>query len=352
MFPRLFILLLLPVLLLALSASGVPQNAPVRYVPEPIPDAEGGAAITHRNTMLVIHIVLPNNRSAGPNIGVTLESAHGGMVGQCLTNSSGEARFRGILPGNYVARVSGGNVKDGASQTIEILPADNYRSEVLRVDFLNFDGKQTVSSTQGSVSAAALNVPEAAKKERDKGNEAFSKGDGAKAKEHYLKAIELYPRYASAYNNLGTVYITSADRTHAREAWTKAVEIDPGLDSANVNLARLDFQERDYAGAITPLERALAVKPKNPDVLLLMSEAQLMTSHFAEALTYAHKLLELEHKQYEIAHIVAGRALELQNHPDQARTEYENLLKDAPAAPEAAEAKKSLARLKSPPKAQ
>ncbi len=295
---------------------------------------------------LVVHVVQPNDRPLGQDYSVVLESVHGAVVGRSVTNRQGEIAFRGIRPGDYVVRVSGANIKDAASGTIALSPSD-FRSEFVRVELTNPDGTPAITSKQGSVSAASLNIPEKARKERDKGNEALARGDKDKAKEHYLKAIEIYPAFASAYNNLGTVYIASSDKVHAREAWMKALEIDPELDSANVNIARLDFMDRDYASAITPLEKALAAHPKNPNILLLMSEAQLMTKDYDKALVYARKVYTGVHKDFEMAHIVAGRALEAQNHPDQARAEYDRLLQESPSAPETAEAKRSLSRLDS-----
>ncbi len=182
------------------------------------PDPSGLPVAVGNGATLMVHVVLSDNRPVGENYDVILESTRKGEVSRYRTNRRGEVTFRGVIPDSYVVRVSGPSIKETVSESVDLTRYD-FHSEFIRVEPANPDGTTMTTSKQGSVSVASLNIPEKAKKERDKGNEAFAKGDGEKAKEHYLKAIEIYPSYASAYNNLGTVYMTSADKAHAREAW-------------------------------------------------------------------------------------------------------------------------------------
>lgn len=307
-------------------------------------NATGNTSSAARSIELVIHIVLPNDHPAGENIEVELDAAAGGRITEYFTNPEGVVTFRGIAPGSYIIRVRGADIKDTDS---DMLHLDSFERD--RHEFVHVQPRElatAVGSTQGSVSAAVLNTPEKARKEFDKGNDARAKGDVRKALEHYEKAVELYPKYAMAYNNLGATYMPN-DPGHARDAWNKALEADPSLAPANANMARLKLLEHNFAEAIPPLEKALATQPTNTEYLFLMSEAQFLSRHFDQALVYARKVYASEHKKFELAHIIAARALEAQNRPDQARIEYEVLLKESPAAQEAAEAHKGLARLDS-----
>ncbi len=292
---------------------------------------------------LIVHVVLPNDQPAGENIGVELQAAMGSIIGEQFTDFRGEVAFHGIPSGSYVVNVRGGDVKDTSSGQISIDPYDTMHTEYIHVQ--RVEDANAVKSTQGSISAAELKIPEKARKEFGKGNELVAKGDLKKGQEHYEKAISIYPRYPMAYNNLGVVYMKSGDKIHAREAWNKALDADPDLATANANVARLDVVEQDFSGAIPLLDRALAIQPTNGDDLLLMCEAQLLAGHPDQALLYARKVHAIDQQKYAMAHIIAGRALEAQNRPDLARVEYEVLLKEAPSAPEAGEARKSIARL-------
>ncbi len=70
-----------------------------------------------------------------------------------------------------------------------------------------------------------------------------------------------------------------------------------------------------------------------------------MAKNYDKALMYARRVHELDHQNFGMAHIVAGRALEAQNHPNEAKVEYEILLKENPAPQVASQARQSLARL-------
>jgi len=296
-----------------------------------------------RRIELVVHVVYPNDRPAGENIDVSLQAAAGGVVKEYFTNSEGEVTFGDISAGSYVITVRGADIKETRSGILTFNSFETMRHEYIHAEPI--ESATAVGSKEGAVSAAELKVPDKARKELIKGNEAAAKGDSKKAFEHYEKAIALYPQYALAYNNLGATYMNNKDPGHAREAWDKALEADPDLASANANVAKLRILEHNYAAAIPLLEKALSTEPTNPSYLLLMSQAQLFSGHYDQALAYARKVYLTQHAKYEVAHIIAGRALEAENHPDQARIEYEVLLKEAPATPEATEARKSIERL-------
>lgn len=308
----------------------------------------GGLGMPQRQIELIVHVVLPNDRPAGEHIPVRLEAAAGGVVNEYFTNSEGQVTFANIRPGTYIVRIrGGGNVKETTSGTLYIDAFDSNRHEFVRAEPDERANGTQVGSTQGSVAAAELNIPGKARKEFDKGNEAYAKGDTAKATEHYKKATDIYPKYAMAYNNLGAIYMKSSDKEQARAAWNKAIEADPNLASANANIGRLEVLDHNYQAALPLLQKALSVEPKNGEILLLMAQTQFLAGHYDQALDYSRKVHSVDHEKLELAHIIAGRVLEMQNHPDEARAEYQLLIKEAPTAKEAEEARKSLSRIES-----
>lgn len=64
-------------------------------------------------------------------------------------------------------------------------------------------------------------------------------GDFNRAMENYKKAIERYPFYACAYNDLGILYEQEGRFEKAEELYLKTIEIDPEYVSAYTNLAAL-----------------------------------------------------------------------------------------------------------------
>ena len=61
-------------------------------------------------------------------------------------------------------------------------------------------------------------------------------GDYDKAISFFLKAIELDPNFAKAYNNLCFAYYKKFDFTKAIKFYKKAIEIDPDLSEPYFNL--------------------------------------------------------------------------------------------------------------------
>jgi tetratricopeptide (TPR) repeat protein len=61
-------------------------------------------------------------------------------------------------------------------------------------------------------------------------------GDLNKAIYYYQKAIELSPKTAEYYNNLGIVYMLKDDYDEAIKMYTKALEINPSFTQVYSNL--------------------------------------------------------------------------------------------------------------------
>ncbi len=298
-----------------------------------------------KNTIVVaVKVVYQNDHPAGEGIVVRFESLSGGTPCERVTDGTGEVTCT-IGSGAYIVRVSGAQIKATTSGILDFPSYASFRQEFVRVEPLN--SVKTPPSTQKVLSAAELNTPAKARKEFDKGDEALAKADRDAALQHYQKAVDLYPTYAIAYNNIGAIYMESNDTDRALQAWNNALRADPNLPAANANLARIKLAQHSFCEAIPLLEKALTREPNNPDFCFLMSEAQLFSGSFDQALLYARKVKSVPHQKFEYVHVVAGLALQAQNRLDEARSEYDTLLRESPAGPEAAEARKSIAQLDS-----
>jgi tetratricopeptide (TPR) repeat protein len=296
-----------------------------------------------RQMPLTIKVVLPNEHPVGQNIEVQLLATTGGIVNSYFTNSEGEVTFNSVNAGSYKIRVRGTGVEDTTTDAIYVEPNGGMRMQWVHVK--PEESKNAVGSTQPTVSATELNVPDKAKKEFSKGNDALVAGDIKKALEHYNKAVQIYPRYGLVYNNIGAAYMHDHDTNQARMAFEKAVDVDPQLGSANANLARIMMLDKKPAEAIPLLDRALATEPKSGEFLFLMSKAQLDAGNFDQAINYAHRVHAQEHKKYAGAHLVAGSAYAAQNKLADARTEYQLFLQENPDGPQSAQVRAEVNRL-------
>jgi len=80
----------------------------------------------------------------------------------------------------------------------------------------------------------------------------------------YQKVIELDPKHAKAYFNLGFLYASMRDYAHGEEMFTKVVALSPGfLDEAYFNLAVMQRGQGKTEASLTSMEQAVAVNPGN-----------------------------------------------------------------------------------------
>jgi TolB-like protein/Flp pilus assembly protein TadD len=101
--------------------------------------------------------------------------------------------------------------------------------------------------------------------------EAFTQSDAL-----YRQVLEIDPRYAPAWERLGTNFTNEAaigllpfseGFTHAREAFEKALAIDPNYAPAHSSLGYIAMLNNDCVTAAKHFERALALDPSDLNVL-------------------------------------------------------------------------------------
>lgn len=331
LYPRLPVVLLACILLL----SALPVVAQFR------PGSRGSGA-----AQLTIRVVATNDRRI-PDSRLQVQLLNGGGVPMQMgfADGTGTARFGSVGAGPYRVRVSGTSIEE-TTQDFEIMSGESFHSETVRVKVLQPASPQTAGSGKAAtISAADLQAPEKARKELEKGNEAVAHQDMKKAMEHYRKAIQDYPRYVAALNNLGVACMQLNELACSRESFEKAIAVDPNTARTYLNLARITLRERDFARTDALLAKAVAIEPPNPEALTMLSVSALMQGKYEEAVSDARKVHAVDHAGWGVAHFIAAQALEAEKRRDDAVKEYDLFLKEAPDNPNVAKARDAIARL-------
>ncbi len=116
----------------------------------------------------------------------------------------------------------------------------------------------TADGETTTVSAVSLLAPADAKKSLRKGREAATAQKWAEAQKHLQRAVQLYPKYAEAWQELGLVLIRQSKREEARAAFQQAVAADPAFSRPYFGLVGLAADAQDWPAMRQRSEIALA----------------------------------------------------------------------------------------------
>jgi tetratricopeptide (TPR) repeat protein len=97
-----------------------------------------------------------------------------------------------------------------------------------------------------TLSATAYKAPKDARKAYEKGLDSENHGKLAKARQHFEKAVQIYPGYASAWFQLGIVLEKEKQKDAARVAYTHATTIDAKFLPPYLSLASLAFDAQNW----------------------------------------------------------------------------------------------------------
>ncbi len=331
----LFAVLLLASISLVAQSRNNPPSVPSRN------NVPGGFdSPTSEDVQVYIQVTDPASHPLGDmQVLVELASFQGG-VQQAVTDGTGRVSFVVKAASTYQVKVSGPQIEP-TETSFQLFPSETSHQERIAVKLK----KTTAPAPGGNVATTALGIPAKASQEFVKGTQEMSQSNWESAKAHFSAAIQEYPKYDSAYNNLGVVEMQLKNTDAAAQAFSKAAELNDKNVDALTNLAQIRFQQKQYDTVKELLSKALTVQPNNPKTLTLLAYSQFQTKDFDAALATAQKVHQGDADKYPFAHFIAARVLEIKGDQQGAKAEYETFLKEAPDSPQAPLAKEALVRL-------
>ena len=112
-----------------------------------------------------------------------------------------------------------------------------------------------------SISVTNALAPAAAKKALEKGREQERKGKWDEARKSLEKAVEIYPKYAAAWNELGRLQLRDHDASAARHSFEQSLAADPKYVNPYDGLAELAMVSRDWPGVIDATSKLFSLDP-------------------------------------------------------------------------------------------
>jgi tetratricopeptide (TPR) repeat protein len=113
----------------------------------------------------------------------------------------------------------------------------------------------------GIVSAISLAAPKDAKKAYEKGLDLLKKKKADEAVKNFEKAVEVYPKYATAWYELGKLRLATGNKDGARASFESAVKGDPKYVAPYIELALLEAQAQKWQEVADITAQAVKLDP-------------------------------------------------------------------------------------------
>lgn len=130
------------------------------------------------------------------------------------------------------------------------------------------------------------------------------RGDLGAAAQIYESLLQISPRLAPAYNNLGSLYLRQREYKKAAKVLEKGLKIDPKMVSASALLGIARYEMRDYAGARAPLETALRSNSNDDNAELFLANDLTKLDELNLAVEHLRKLAKRQPANQEIWYLL------------------------------------------------
>lgn len=195
----------------------------------------------------------------------------------------------------------------------------------------------SIAGAEGStISFSSLNAPKKARKAYNNGRKEVKKKkpNWAKAEKELVKALEIYPEYASAWFILGQVHEAQKRPAEARDAYGKALAADEKYVNPYLRIALMDAQEQKWGDVRTTTNRILKLNPYHfPDAYFYNSIANLNLNNLSAAEKSAREAINLNaHRKFPQVEQILGIALAQQNNYEEAAVHLKKYLELVPNA--------------------
>ena len=268
------------------------------------------------------------------------EATTGSVAASGYTNFGGGFEFSNVVAGSYEIVASSG--LDEARERVSVqtdLSTVNLR--LMRV--ASADGSAGNNST---VSVAQLKVPEKAREENKKAQEAMQKRDVANAWKHVNKALQITPQFTGGLTTRALLELDESKVDAAIADLENAVKLDAGYGLSFLVLGAAYNQQRHFDDAIRALDHGVALMPNYWQGYYELAKAYLGKSDLAHAREQLDRCSQQAPASYAPLHLVKAN-LDLATHDyPAAMAELEAYLDREPNSPNSNEARKALGQVK------
>lgn len=294
-------------------------------------------------TLQVFVRVVPNEAQV-EIIQITLSDVRSGEpLQRSVMHEPGSVRFR-VRSGTYLVRAESPGFQPGETEValISFSRVDQALATVtLRRDPSPMDS--LLGNVETTVSVDTLSIPSKAIDEMEKARKSRQDNDSEKAVEHLKKAIEIYPRFYQAYNNLAVEYTRLGRLNEAAQMLEKSIEIQPHDSTTHRNLGQLYMAFGRGKEALTLVQKSLELEPRSSKSLTLLGRLNIRLGNYETALKNFYQASGIDKTDH--SHIGIGQCLTLLGRYPEALTEFKSFVTLFPDDPRASGVKTVIAQL-------
>lgn len=281
------------------------------------------------------------------------------VVARANTSPKGDFSLQVSMPSDSTGPESQGASMQGSWSNCDLYAeSGNSRSERLNLTAEPAGGmirvgtlllhpliqEQADADSRFTVSVASLAAPASAKKDFAKGQEKAKKGKWAEACEYFRRAVQVYPRFALAWLELGRAQIRQNNFSEAQQSFQQAADHDDTFIPAYVEMARVAARQQQWKTLAYATDRIVQLSPQSSaEFWFLNSAANFNLGNIGGAESSAVRGLRLDsrHTVPQLEYLY-GVILAREQNYKAAMEHIQAYLKLAPHAPDAQEAQKKL----------
>lgn len=304
-----------------------------------MPDAHGRSSdfsthLGNSNTTLDGSVVNAMTSSPISNARVELRDGNGSVVSSAYTDAGGRFTFGTVPQGLYrvVALL-------GISQAEEQVDASSFSNSVkLR---MSVDNTPRAGGAGNTVSVAQYKIPEKARNEFQKAQEASARLKLDEARKHVARALELDPNYADALT-LRAILNVATDAQGAIADLQKAIQSDGNYALAYTVLGSVLNMQAKFDQALQTLQRGESLAPDSWQTYFEIARSYVGKADYQSALRALDRAQSLVPAEFPAILLIRAQAhLGLKLY-ENAMAELQSFLKKNPSGPNAAVAQKML----------
>jgi tetratricopeptide (TPR) repeat protein len=268
----------------------------------------------------------------GRSLPLSLYSRDGAPVDNTICTEKGEFQFlNGARSGvMYELRVQ-------LSDTTEFVKLVSFSSSgnTVRIDnpfYIRGIAPDNKPKPGATVSVASLMAPQKAVEEFDKGRELAAKKKFEESLQHLANAVEIYPGYPDAYNEMGAIHRDLGHVPEAVQMFQKAIDADPKWTEPYVNLAQIQLSRNEFADMLKTTGKALELDPNLAPLHFFQAVAYLNANDLDGAEKEATLAAQDRAKPIAQAQMILGNVAENRGNKAEAIEHYRLFVKLAPAS--------------------